>query len=1006
VVTTLTLSKNLVVSGNFIINTNATVIHAGSTLTVKGNWTNNGTYTTNNNSAKVIFGGTAQMISGSSTTTFRKIDVNTGSVLSLGANIIATGSSSVVNIYGTVDPGQSPTYSFTSTVLFRILSGGKIKVNAASFAGNYILSGTVTLSAGCIVDYASTTVAQTISAAYTYSTLIISGTGTKTLAANLLPLNSTTALTGNILVNCGTLDLASFTANRGNTVVGGELNVANGAFLKIGGSTNFPSNYNLRTFALASTVEYNGINQTVSAQTYGNLIFSSGSGASVKTMPATAFTIEGNFTSNIGTGTSVSFTAASALTINGNVNLGVSTTFNGNSHSHTIRGNWVNNGTFTGSTSTVLFDGPSMAISGSGTQNFNNVSFLRFGITASGNLNVSGDLVTSGAGQFTHNSGGLITMTGTAKSITGTDIFFSSLTVSGSVTTNTSFTISSNLSVSGSFSASGGTIIMSGASKTITGAGTIGFATLQLAGTISTTSNFSISTLLDVSGTFSASTGTATFTGTSLLSGTANLYNVTINGTSLQLTSTSVLGIANAFTITAGTLNVTATLPNTVNFNGTVAQNINAITYNNLILSNGSTKTALGNITVNADFTLSAATTFVAGSFTHSILRNWVNDGTFTPSTGTVQFTGTNNATITGTTTFNILTINKSTVNNTVSLLNNVTAATVNMTTGKMLTGLNSITITTTRTGSGIILGTITLTHTFNTATAYAFEGPDNTINFSSATAVTSITVTVTIGNIADFPNNASINREYNISVTGVSYNATLRLHYEDAELNGNNETIMGLWNYPAAWTNVGKSANNTTNNYIEQSGLTNITYRWTCNEIPGIVSWNGSVSSSWTTAANWTNVSGSGSLPPALTDIVQIGSTPFTNHPTITTAVSIKAISFGSVQAATLTIGTGGSLSTNGNIGGNWTADAVHTINVGNQNLTVNGNLTLSNAVNNRSINLSIGTGTVTIAGSLIQKGNAAVSFSGAGALNIGTDFTYTSGTFTAGTGTITYNG
>ena len=81
---------------------------------------------------------------------------------------------------------------------------------------------------------------------------------------------------------------------------------------------------------------------------------------------------------------------------------------------------------------------------------------------------------------------------------------------------------------------------------------------------------------------------------------------------------------------------------------------------------------------------------------------------------------------------------------------------------------------------------------------------------------VTSITVTVTLGNIADFPNNASINREYNIAVTGTSYNATLRLHYEDAELNGNNETAMGLWNYPASWTSVGKTANSTANNYVE----------------------------------------------------------------------------------------------------------------------------------------------------------------------------------------------
>ena len=328
------------------------------------------------------------------------------------------------------------------------------------------------------------------------------------------------------------------------------------------------------------------------------------------------------------------------------------------------------------------------------------------------------------------------------------------------------------------------------------------------------------------------------------------------------------------------------------------------------------------------------------------------------------------------------------------------------MTSGKMLTGANKITITTTRTGNGIILGTITRTHAFATGTAYAFEGPDNSITFSSATAVTSITVIVTSTNITDFPDGSSLNREYNVTVTGTSYNATLRLHYEDAELNGNNESNIVLWNNPGSWASVGKSANNTTSNYVEKSGLTNINSRWAFGENPSIVQWNGSVSNSWNTAANWTVVSGSASTPPAATDIVEIGTAAFTNQPVISTTVNVKGINFGSVQAATLTISTGGSLTTSGNISGSWTSDAVHTINTGNQNMTVNGNLTMSTGISNRSVNLSVGTGTVSVAGSLIQKGNASIIFSGSGLLNIGTDYIYTSGTFTAGTGTVTYNG
>jgi hypothetical protein len=1001
------MTKNLVISGDFIINTNGTVSHAKSTLTVKGDWINNGTYTTTNSKSKIIFGGNSQLITGSSVTTFRDVVINAGSILTLGADINVTGSGSSFYVNGTFDPGQSPTYTITSSVLFQVSDKAIIKVNAATFAANYNLSGTVTLAAGSSVEYSSTTVDQTISSAYTYSDLVISGTGTKSLTANLPSLNSSGSTRGNIYVKSGTLDIGSFTVNRGTSNIGGSFNLSNGAYLKIGAS-NFPANYNNYNLQLGSTSEYNGTTQTISAKTYGNLIFSSKSGASIKTLPATNFTVEGNFSVTNGSGTSVAFTAASNVTINGNVDIGASTTFNGGAFSHTIGGNWVNNGIFNGNTSTISFDGPSSIISGTGTQNFNNINFLVSGITASSgtSLNISGNIATSGPGQFTHLSGGLITMTGSSKLISGDNLVFNDLTISGSVSTNASFAINSNFSIPGSFSADGGTIDMVGTTKTITGTTTIGFSTLRITGSIVTNANFSISSLLDVGGTFSASAGTATFTGTSELSGIANLYNITLNCTSLKLSATSTLGIANTMTITAGSLDVTSGLPNTVNFNGTGAQSIRAITYNNLILSNGGTKTAAGNISVNGNITIASSTTFAGGSYSHSILGNWINNGTFTPSTGTIQFTGVNNASITGTTTFNILTLNKSVATTTLTLFNNISVGTVNMSSGKMLTGSNKVTITTTRTGNGIIIGTITRTHAFAAGTAYAFEGPYNTITFLTAVGVTSITETVVLGTVADFPNNASINREYNIVVTGVLYVATLRLHYEDAGLNGNNESQMGLWNNLLGWTSIGKTASDPTNNYIEQSGLINISSRWTCSEVPGVARWNGSVSSDWNTAANWTNVSGTASTPPDANDIVQIGTGSFTYQATISTAVNVKGITFGSAQAATLTLATGGSLTTNGNIGGSWTGDAVHTINAGNQNFIVNGDLTLSNGTSNRSINLNMGSGTTTILGTLTQKGNASINFSGNGSLRLGGDFVYNSGNFTPGSGTVLYNG
>jgi len=351
-------------------------------------------------------------------------------------------------------------------------------------------------------------------------------------------------------------------------------------------------------------------------------------------------------------------------------------------------------------------------------------------------------------------------------------------------------------------------------------------------------------------------------------------------------------------TISAGSLNVTSSAPNTVNFNGTGAQNINAITYSNLIISNGNTKTAVGAITTAYDITIATGTTFNAAAYTHSVYGNWINNGTFTAGTSTIQFLGPATAYITGPTTFNNLTSNTSSTTTQLILNNNVSAAIVNMTNGMIETGSNTLTITNTRTGTGNIYGNIQRTHAFTTGVAYAFKNPDNTISFSSVSSVTSITVSINDHIISDFPFGGSVNAEYNISVPAGTYNATLRLNYEDDELNGNNESAMGLWHYNGSpWTAVGKSANDVTNNWVEQSGLTDITNRWTFSNAANVVQWNGSVSTDWNTAANWTVLQGSATAPPSATDIVDLGTATFTNQPTINNNASVNSIHFGSAQ-------------------------------------------------------------------------------------------------------------
>jgi hypothetical protein len=226
--------------------------------------------------------------------------------------------------------------------------------------------------------------------------------------------------------------------------------------------------------------------------------------------------------------------------------------------------------------------------------------------------------------------------------------------------------------------------------------------------------------------------------------------------------------------------------------------------------------------------------------------------------------------------------------------------------------------------------------------------------------------------------------------------------------LNGNDESTMSLWNYDGSfffWVPVGKTGNSTSSNYVEQSGLTDINNRWTCGYAQSVAQWNGSVSSDWNTAANWTVLVGSASTPPSATDVAALGTGAFTNQPTISTIVNVKNIVFGSAQAVTLSIASGGSL-TSGDILGIWSSNNTHTFNVNNQSVIINGGLLLSDGTSGRTINLNIGTGTVNVVGSLVQAGGANIVFTGAGNLNIANDYNYVSGTFTPGTGTVTYNG
>ncbi|MEQ1642209.1 MAG: hypothetical protein ABL959_02040 [Pyrinomonadaceae bacterium] len=1023
--TSLTCTNIINISGGTLTQTSNLTLNNGAVMTLSGGTVHMATNTSTNPTASIVIATGATLNQSGGTLYTRDYSVGAGT-------FNQTNSSALFRIFRSWRPGTGSVFNSTAgTVEFSgAPSSPDFATGTRQFSNIIVDSGvnpgfsttansTIPISGNFTNN--STTLSVTASATFTFNgsgsqTITSASTGSSTTFGNLVIAKSAgtvilltnVAIRGNLTVTSGTYDLSTFTSNR--SAAGGTITVSNNATLKIGGTNTFPTNYSTTSLVVASTVEYAGTNQTVASKAYGNLKFSSSSGAAVKTMPATALTVAGNLTSTLGAGSSVSFTAGAAISVLGSVSLGASTTFNGSTFSHTVGGNWSNSGTYSGSTGTVTFAGSSAAISGTGTQGFNNVTVTGTSVSFSNaSITLTGNLTTSGSGSLIQASGGTFTMSGTTKTISGSGISIDNLTVTGTVTTSSTMIINGNLTVSGSFTTGSGSITMSGSSKTISGTGTKSFVQLIITGSVSTAADLSVSSGLTVNGSLSASAGTVTFTGTSTLSGTANLYDTVINGTSLQLATSSILGVGNTLTLTAGTLNVSSSSPNTVNFNGSGAQTINALTYNNLTLSGGNSKTAAAGITVNADLIIGSSTTFVPGAYTHHIYGDWTNSGTFSAGASNIEFLGLQPTDIMGAQTFNVLTVNKSLNSVEVIIHNDISVSTVEMTAGTFATGSNTITITTTRNGNGKILGNIKRSHSFTTGVAYAFEDPDNTITFASISGVSNITVSISEGGVADFPFGSAVNEEYTVTVPSGTYNATLRLDYEDDELNGNDESVMTLWNNNgSSWVNSGKSTNDASSNWVELDGLTNITNRWTLSNYStgsNVVRWDGSTSTDWNTSGNWTVVQGSASRPPAAGDTVELGTVAFTYNPTISSAAVAKNINFGNAQAVTLSLGSGGSL-TSGNIRGLWSGNATHTLNVNDRTVTVNGDLTLSDGTSGHVIDLNISTGTVTVSGSVNQTGGANIVFTGAGNLDLNHNLNHVSGTFTAGTGTVTYSG
>ena len=222
-----------------------------------------------------------------------------------------------------------------------------------------------------------------------------------------------------------------------------------------------------------------------------------------------------------------------------------------------------------------------------------------------------------------------------------------------------------------------------------------------------------------------------------------------------------------------------------------------------------------------------------------------VNDGSITAGSGSFKFTGTQNSFINGNSLslFNILEISKT--NNAKVLLNrNISVgSSINFIAGQLELNGNNILLSIAANIAGEteinrIIGAnggfVEITQNMNAPNG---SNPGN-IGALITSSANLGSVTIRRGHIPQSGTGltGSINRYYSIVPTNnTNLNATLRLKYFDAELNGQIETGLVLYqssNSGSSWNNFFRTSNSTSANYVEKTGIASLSIQTLGNNI------------------------------------------------------------------------------------------------------------------------------------------------------------------------------
>ncbi len=625
------LTSALTVSNAVTITPTTTLNSQNFNLTVGGTFSNDGTYTPGTNTT--IFNGTTAVI-GATVTTFTNVIV-TGTLNSHVVNMNVTGN--WTNNGGTFNPGSA-------MVTFNGAGAQAINGTAAAQtfnnftinkAGGTLSSAGSTTSLTILGNYQQTLgnftpiAAGTINVGGNWShdagtftpntnTVIFDGTGPQQITSTTLATETFYRLTvnktpGTLLNTGGTITALTLTNNYTQTQgdftppaafnVGGNWTHDAGVFTPGAGTVTFNGTGAQQISSSALTTE--NFNLLVVNKTAGTLLNTGGT--------LTTITTASNYTNTQG-----NFALPTFMYVGGNVTITSGTVTAASLID--LDGNWAHNGgTFTAGTSTVAFTGTAaQQISGVASETFynltinktpstllntaanpttitvqNNLSQTEGDFTPPATLNVGGNW-THDAGVFTPGTG-LVVFNGTGPQI-----------ISSATLTTESF---NNLTVNKT------------AGSLLSAAPT--FTMFTIAGNyINTQGNFLLPATVTVAGSVTLTAGTIT---------SGNLVDVKVNWTN------------NGATFSPGTGTVTFTGTGAQNLNGTnLTQSFYNLTVNKSIgttLTNGGSTTTI-NILNNYQQTQGNFTAIAAGTI--NVGGNWTHDaGTFTPSTGTVNFNGT-----------------------------------------------------------------------------------------------------------------------------------------------------------------------------------------------------------------------------------------------------------------------------------------------------------------------------------------------------------------------------